>query len=64
MAAKWLRASSRVNKVREGELPVNAEEILWRSVCQTDEYLELFGKNKEQEKLDWEKWCPPVYGYS
>jgi hypothetical protein len=56
----WWHWWNNRNKLREGELPVSAEELLRRSVSQTEEYLELFGKCKRSKEINRAKWMPPV----
>jgi hypothetical protein len=58
----WWKWWNNRNKIREGETPIAGVELLRRVASQTEEYLELLGKNKRKES-DREKWRPPIEGH-
>lgn len=57
LAFWWLWWSNR-NKLREGEMPLTANDVARRTRSNVLEYLEIFGKPSDKPKPD--KWRPPV----
>ena len=58
----WWHWWNNRNKLREGELPVSAHEIVRRSISQSDEYFQLFSKKHRKQDKDGERWCLPTDG--
>ena len=59
----WWHWWNNRNKLREGELPIQTEEIVRRAVSQADEYLQLFKNDKRNRGNHGEKWSPPLESF-